>query len=77
MNGEADSTVLVSSTTLDAETVGAASAGLTGTVYLNDVVRPALFCDTTSVTTNAHRARDLMSFYGCQGAGVLSVLTLP
>ena len=29
MNGEADSTVLVSNTTLDAETVGAASEGLT------------------------------------------------
>ena len=52
MNGEADSTVLVSNTTLDAETVGAVSDGLTGTVYLNDVVKPEAFWNKTCVTVN-------------------------
>ena len=42
-NGEADSTVFVSNTTFVAETVGVAVTGATGTLYLNDVVKPAVF----------------------------------
>ena len=43
MNGDADSTVFVSNTTFVADTVGVAVTGATGTLYLNDVVRPAVF----------------------------------
>ena len=43
MNGDADSTVFVSRTTFVAETVGAAFTGATGVLYVNDVVKPAVF----------------------------------
>ena len=51
-NGDADSTVFVSKTTFVAETVGVAVTGATGTLYLNDVVKPAVFWNRTSVTVN-------------------------
>ena len=43
MNGDADSTVFVSSTTLVAETVGDAVVGAIEVLYVNDVVKPAVF----------------------------------
>ena len=42
MNGDADSTVFVSRTTLVADTVGAALTGAIGVLYVNDVVKPAV-----------------------------------
>ena len=50
MNGDADSTVFVSSTTLVAETVGDAVVGATEVLYVNDVVKPAVFWNSTCVT---------------------------
>ena len=43
MNGDADSTVFVSNTTFVADTVGDAFVGAIGVLYLNDVVKPAVF----------------------------------
>ena len=42
----------MSNTTFVADTVGVAITGATGTLYLNDVVRPAVFWNRTSVTVN-------------------------
>ena len=44
--------MFVSKTTFVAETVGVAVTGATGTLYLNDVVKPAVFWNKTSVTVN-------------------------
>ena len=51
-NGDADSTVFVSKTTLVADTVGAALTGATGVLYVNDVVKPAVSWNNTCVTVN-------------------------
>ena len=44
--------MFVSRTTFVAETVGAALTGAIGVLYLNDVVKPAVFWNRTSLTVN-------------------------